>query len=415
MISSEVQRTLVKSPPELWSELSDPRRSPATSGRWARSSITRTEPEQLVEWEARGVKGKVEISPSGWGTRVRLSVARELGVEPLAPAAEEPAASVGGHPLDALLAEGRPEALRPPAEAPATETAEETGEAQEPPSEEEPAASAIETDAVLETAAPVEQAAHSEPTPAPATEAARRVASLLERSAQDAAPDGARPASAHLQALWQPREPEPAPASEQETPPEPPEPAPAVSRAEAPAEARPGFFARLFAGFRRRGPAEDAPARPAERDAVPQADLDLPAGTEQVAADTPAAEAEPRAVGEPPHGAEAGPAADTEPSAVAESPGAAEAGPMADTEPGAPTESPAAPSADPAAEPRVQSEPETGAVPEAGEADEPAWGPAGIAAELRAAEEVAAEEVRAVLTEVLDRLGAAHHRPFSRA
>ena len=39
-----------------------------------------------------------------------------------------------------------------------------------------------------------------------------------------------------------------------------------------------------------------------------------------------------------------------------------------------------------------------------------------IAAELKAAEEkVAAEEVTAMLTAVLDRLGAAHHRPFSRA
>ena len=43
--------------------------------------------------------------------------------------------------------------------------------------------------------------------------------------------------------------------------------------------------------------------------------------------------------------------------------------------------------------------------------------PAGqdLAAELRAAEEVAAEQVEAVLTAVLDRLGAAHHRPFSRS
>lgn len=39
----------------------------------------------------------------------------------------------------------------------------------------------------------------------------------------------------------------------------------------------------------------------------------------------------------------------------------------------------------------------------------------GLAAELRAAEEVAAEEVTAALTAVLDRLGAAHHRPFSRS
>jgi hypothetical protein len=40
--------------------------------------------------------------------------------------------------------------------------------------------------------------------------------------------------------------------------------------------------------------------------------------------------------------------------------------------------------------------------------------PIDISAELREAEEVRAEEVTAVLTAVLDRLGAAHHRPFSR-
>ena len=38
-----------------------------------------------------------------------------------------------------------------------------------------------------------------------------------------------------------------------------------------------------------------------------------------------------------------------------------------------------------------------------------------IVEELRIAEETAAEQVQAVLTSVLDRLGAAHHRPFSRA
>ena len=37
------------------------------------------------------------------------------------------------------------------------------------------------------------------------------------------------------------------------------------------------------------------------------------------------------------------------------------------------------------------------------------------AAEQAAAEQAAAEEVTAVLTAALDRLGAAHHRPFSRA
>jgi len=40
---------------------------------------------------------------------------------------------------------------------------------------------------------------------------------------------------------------------------------------------------------------------------------------------------------------------------------------------------------------------------------------ADIAAQLERAEEAAQEQVTAVLTGVLDRLGAAHHRPFSRA
>ena len=43
--------------------------------------------------------------------------------------------------------------------------------------------------------------------------------------------------------------------------------------------------------------------------------------------------------------------------------------------------------------------------------DEPT---ADISAELKAAEEATAEQVTAMLTGVLDRLGAAHHRPFSR-
>jgi hypothetical protein len=38
-----------------------------------------------------------------------------------------------------------------------------------------------------------------------------------------------------------------------------------------------------------------------------------------------------------------------------------------------------------------------------------------MAAEDVTAEQVSAEEVTAVLTAVLDRLGAAHHRPFSRS
>jgi hypothetical protein len=41
--------------------------------------------------------------------------------------------------------------------------------------------------------------------------------------------------------------------------------------------------------------------------------------------------------------------------------------------------------------------------------------PDDVSTREKLAQELAAEEVTAVLTGVLDRLGAAHHRPFSRA
>lgn len=83
MISSEVQRTLVKSPPELWAELSDPAALARHLCELGEIKITKIEPEQTVEWEAEAAKGKVELKPSGWGTKVTLSVTQELpgGVE----------------------------------------------------------------------------------------------------------------------------------------------------------------------------------------------------------------------------------------------------------------------------------------------------------------------------------------------
>lgn len=78
MISSEVQRTLVKSPPELWAEVSDPTALARHLGELGEVKITKIEPEQTVEWEAEAAKGKVELKPSGWGTKVTLSVTQEL-------------------------------------------------------------------------------------------------------------------------------------------------------------------------------------------------------------------------------------------------------------------------------------------------------------------------------------------------
>jgi hypothetical protein len=77
MISSEVQRTLVKSPPELWAELSDPTALARHLGELGEIRIVRTEPESTVEWAAENTTGTVSIKPSGWGTKVTLSVTRE--------------------------------------------------------------------------------------------------------------------------------------------------------------------------------------------------------------------------------------------------------------------------------------------------------------------------------------------------
>jgi hypothetical protein len=87
MISSEVQRTLVKSPPELWAELSDPTALARHLGELGEIKITRIEPEKTVEWEAADTTGKVLLKPSGWGTKVTLSAAREISAPEPAPEA----------------------------------------------------------------------------------------------------------------------------------------------------------------------------------------------------------------------------------------------------------------------------------------------------------------------------------------
>ena len=78
MISSEVQRTLVKSPPELWTELSDPKSLARHLGELGEIRITKAEPEKLVEWEAEQASGSVAIKASGWGTKVTLKASREF-------------------------------------------------------------------------------------------------------------------------------------------------------------------------------------------------------------------------------------------------------------------------------------------------------------------------------------------------
>jgi hypothetical protein len=98
MVIAEAERTLVKSPPELWSELSDPAALARHLGELGEIRIVRTAPEQSVEWESEDKRGRVEIQPSGWGTKVTLSVTIEPSHEPDSdePAASTPAGSAPG-------------------------------------------------------------------------------------------------------------------------------------------------------------------------------------------------------------------------------------------------------------------------------------------------------------------------------
>ena len=93
MPSTEVQRTLVKSPPELWAELSDSASLARHLGELGEIQLTRVEPESTVEWEAENIKGSVQLKASGWGTKVTFSMTRELPEQAIAepePTAVEP-------------------------------------------------------------------------------------------------------------------------------------------------------------------------------------------------------------------------------------------------------------------------------------------------------------------------------------
>jgi hypothetical protein len=79
----------VKSAPELWAELSDPAALARHLGELGEIRITRVEPEQEIEWEAPEATGKVHLKSSGWGTRVTLTLTRDAGADPTDDAASD--------------------------------------------------------------------------------------------------------------------------------------------------------------------------------------------------------------------------------------------------------------------------------------------------------------------------------------
>jgi hypothetical protein len=94
------KRTLVKSPPELWSELSEIERLAKHLGAFGEIKITRVEPERTVAWEGEGASGTVSIEPSGWGTKVVLTASIE-GEEPAPEPEPEPDPEPAPEPLAA--------------------------------------------------------------------------------------------------------------------------------------------------------------------------------------------------------------------------------------------------------------------------------------------------------------------------
>jgi hypothetical protein len=144
------KRTLVKSPPELWEELSEVERLAKHLGAFGEITITKLEPEHTVAWEGERASGTVSIEPSGWGTKVTLRAelpetdeaepepapepepAAPMEPEPAAATAPEPAAAESGNEAQHVAGPFVPLCVEPetapspePEVAPVAETAEE--------------------------------------------------------------------------------------------------------------------------------------------------------------------------------------------------------------------------------------------------------------------------------------------------
>lgn len=127
------KRTLVKSPPELWTELSEVESLARHLGEFGEIRITKVEPESAVAWEGEHASGTVEIEASGWGTKVTLTATvtdtstaqEEPEGDGEADHVEEPAAGRAEPPIAAAAPRPEPPApaTRPLGPPPATRQA----------------------------------------------------------------------------------------------------------------------------------------------------------------------------------------------------------------------------------------------------------------------------------------------------
>jgi hypothetical protein len=188
MAETRAQRTLVKSPPELWAEISDLEALARHLGEFGEIHITRLEPETAVAWEGDRARGTVQLEPSGWGTKVTLTAEMPDGGEAADPADAQDASRVAEASPPEPVAEPAAEVVAEPDGGDASEAAEPSESAeqsrrglfarlfgrrrrQEPaPAAEEPAAqNAVAAEPVVEEATTEQPAAPAEEH-APATE-----------------------------------------------------------------------------------------------------------------------------------------------------------------------------------------------------------------------------------------------------
>ena len=73
MRESKASRTLLKSPPELWSEVSTATSLQRHMDHFGEIRITKLEHETAVAWEGEHARGTITLEVSGWGTKVSLT------------------------------------------------------------------------------------------------------------------------------------------------------------------------------------------------------------------------------------------------------------------------------------------------------------------------------------------------------
>ena len=355
MVETKAQRTLVKSPPELWAELSDPATLARHLGELdGEIRITRVEPETTVVWEGERATGTVELAPSGWGTKVTLSVSAPAPADVAADGEIPPAAAETPAPPAAVdtqpSAPPTPSANRTQPSAPPTPSAATNPESSHARTPIEPVSSPTPPDMPKPAAS---SAAETTPSPDSGD-------TVLAQTPAPATPDEAPERTTLVDA---------APAEASLEPPA------------GPSAPKRGFFARLF------GRRHEAVA-PVPTVAEPTAPAALTTPPDDPPPDT-------RAEAESP--AEPQPQPHDEPEPPATPHPAAELQPQPPSEPAPPVEP------DPPAMPHLADAPNPEPAPGAAPADDPTADP------------LDPDRASELLAEVLDKLGAAHHRPFSRA